>query len=49
VANWNDPHLDIARKQAFEDGLFLVAEIDGAVVGTLMAGKAPNRGLRFKV
>ena len=42
--SWNDPHLDIARKRAFEDGLFLVAEIDGAVVGTLMAGYDGHRG-----
>ena len=42
--SWNDPHLDIARKQASGDGLFLVAEIDGAVVGTLMAGYDGHRG-----
>lgn len=42
--SWNDPHLDIARKQAAGDGLFLVAEIDGAVVGTLMAGYDGHRG-----
>ena len=42
--SWNDPHLDVARKQAVGDGLFLVAEIDGAVVGTLMAGYDGHRG-----
>jgi ribosomal protein S18 acetylase RimI-like enzyme len=42
--SWNDPHLDIARKQAAGDGLFLVAETDGAVVGTLMAGYDGHRG-----
>jgi len=42
--SWNDPHLDIARKQAFGDALFLVAEMDGAVVGTLMAGYDGHRG-----
>ncbi|HUP16733.1 MAG TPA: GNAT family acetyltransferase [Acidimicrobiia bacterium] len=42
--SWNDPHLDIARRQAVGDGLFLVAEIDGAVVGTLMAGYDGHRG-----
>jgi ribosomal protein S18 acetylase RimI-like enzyme len=42
--SWNDPQLDIARKQDAEDGLFLVAEIDGAVVGTLMAGYDGHRG-----
>jgi ribosomal protein S18 acetylase RimI-like enzyme len=42
--SWNNPHLDIARKQAAGDGLFLVAEIDGLVVGTLMAGYEGHRG-----
>lgn len=42
--SWNNPHLDIARKQAAGDGLFLVAEIDGVVVGTLMAGYDGHRG-----
>ena len=42
--SWNDPHLDIARKQAASDGLFLVAEMDGEVVGTLMAGYDGHRG-----
>ena len=42
--SWNNPHLDIARKQVVSDGLFLVAEIDGVVVGTLMAGYEGHRG-----
>lgn len=42
--SWNNPHLDIARKLAAGDGLFLVAEIDGVVVGTLMAGYDGHRG-----
>lgn len=42
--SWNDPHLDIARKQAAGDGLFLVAEVDGVVIGTLMAGYDGHRG-----
>ena len=42
--SWNNPHLDIARKQLASDGLFLVAEIDGVVVGTLMAGYEGHRG-----
>jgi len=41
---WNDPYLDIARSQDVEDGLFLVAEKDGAVVGTVMAGYDGHRG-----
>jgi len=44
LRTWNDPHLDIARKQAARDGLFLVAEMDGSVVGTLMAGYDGHRG-----
>jgi ribosomal protein S18 acetylase RimI-like enzyme len=42
--SWNDPHLDISRKQAGDDGLFLVAEMAGAVVGSLMAGYDGHRG-----
>ena len=42
--SWNDPHLDVARKRALDDGLFLVAEAQGAVVGTLMAGYDGHRG-----
>jgi ribosomal protein S18 acetylase RimI-like enzyme len=44
VRSWNDPHLDIARKQAARDGLFLVAEMEGSVIGTLMAGYDGHRG-----
>lgn len=42
--SWNDPRLDIARKQSALDGLFLVAEMDGSLVGTLMAGYDGHRG-----
>ena len=42
--SWNDPHLDISRKQATDDGLFLVAEMAGLLVGTLMAGYDGHRG-----
>jgi ribosomal protein S18 acetylase RimI-like enzyme len=42
--SWNDPHLDIARRRSVDDGLFLVAERDGTVVGTLMAGYDGHRG-----
>lgn len=44
VRPWNDPHKDIARKLAVDDGLFLVAEEDGAVVGAVMAGYDGHRG-----
>ena len=41
---WNDPHLDIARKMAVQPELFLVAEDDGVVVGSVMAGYDGHRG-----
>jgi ribosomal protein S18 acetylase RimI-like enzyme len=41
---WNDPHKDIRRKLAVRADLFLVAELDGAVVGTVMAGYDGHRG-----
>jgi ribosomal protein S18 acetylase RimI-like enzyme len=42
--SWNDPHLDILRKRAHKDGLFLVAQAEGIVVGTVMAGYDGHRG-----
>ncbi|WP_366444417.1 GNAT family acetyltransferase [Acidovorax sp. 39-64-12] len=46
---WNDPHKDIARKQAVQPGLFLVALLQGRVrenvlVGTAMGGYDGHRG-----
>ena len=41
---WNDPALDIARKVAMADDLFLVGVLDAAVVGTVMAGYEGHRG-----
>lgn len=46
---WNDPHNDIARKQAVQPGLFLVALLQGRVrenvlVGTAMGGYDGHRG-----
>lgn len=41
---WNDPYKDIARKLTVQPELFLVGEIDGAVVGTVMAGFDGHRG-----
>jgi len=47
---WNDPGRDIARKQAVDDGLFLVAVHSGdavgdeAVVGSAMFGYDGHRG-----
>jgi GNAT superfamily N-acetyltransferase len=41
---WNDPRKDIARRVAVDDGLFLVADVDGSVVATVMAGYDGHRG-----
>lgn len=41
---WNDPHRDIARKKQVQRELFLVAEQDGAVVASAMAGYDGHRG-----
>jgi ribosomal protein S18 acetylase RimI-like enzyme len=40
----NDPHKDIARKLKVNPELFLVAEAEGEVVGTVMAGYEGHRG-----
>ncbi len=44
VRPWNDPKRDIARKLKVQRELFLVAELDGVVVGTVMAGYDGHRG-----
>jgi ribosomal protein S18 acetylase RimI-like enzyme len=41
---WNDPKKDIARKLKVQRDLFLVAEIEGVVVGVVMAGYDGHRG-----
>ena len=41
---WNDPDLDIDRKLAVDDSMFLVAAIGNVVVGSLMAGYDGHRG-----
>jgi ribosomal protein S18 acetylase RimI-like enzyme len=41
---WNDPRRDIERKLTVQPDLFLVGEVDGSVVGTLMAGYDGHRG-----
>jgi len=41
---WNDPHADIARKLTAQPELFLVSEVDGALVGTAMVGFDGHRG-----
>lgn len=44
VRPWNNPHLDIARKLSEQPKLFLVVEVDGKVVGSVMAGYDGHRG-----
>jgi ribosomal protein S18 acetylase RimI-like enzyme len=44
VRPWNDPRKDIARKRRVQRELFLVAELDGAVVGSVMGGYEGHRG-----
>ncbi len=41
---WNDPRRDVARKLFEQRELFLVATVDGSVVGTVMAGYDGHRG-----
>ena len=41
---WNDPHKDIARKMEVNPELFLVAEVDGRIAGTVMRGYEGHRG-----
>jgi ribosomal protein S18 acetylase RimI-like enzyme len=40
----NDPHRDIRRKLTVQPEMFLVAVIDGAIVGSVMAGYDGHRG-----
>jgi ribosomal protein S18 acetylase RimI-like enzyme len=44
IAPANDPRADIAAKVQIQPGLFLVGEIDGRVVATVMAGYEGHRG-----
>ena len=44
VRSWNDPKEDIARKLKVQRELFLVAELEGTVVGVVMAGYEGHRG-----
>ena len=41
---WNDPARDIFRKLSFQPNWFLLAEIDRAIVGTVMIGFEGHRG-----
>lgn len=44
---WNDPHADIARKLTVQPELFLVAEVEGEVIGSVMAGYDGHRGWMY--
>lgn len=44
-----DPAASLARKLAFGDGLFWLAEREGRVVGTAMAGYDGHRGWLYSV
>lgn len=46
---WNDPHQEIDLKLAVDDGLFLVAEEQGRIVGTAMGGYDGHRGWIYSV
>ncbi len=41
---WNDPHRDIQRKLTTQADLFLVGEVDGEIVASVMAGFDGHRG-----
>lgn len=46
---WNDPAVDIRRKLSVQRELFLVALMDGEVVGTAMGGYDGHRGWVYYV
>jgi ribosomal protein S18 acetylase RimI-like enzyme len=41
---WNDPRKDIARKLAVQRELFLVGEVGGIIIGSVMGGYDGHRG-----
>jgi ribosomal protein S18 acetylase RimI-like enzyme len=44
IKPWNDPHKDILRKLRVQPDLLLVAVVDGAIAGSVMAGYEGHRG-----
>jgi ribosomal protein S18 acetylase RimI-like enzyme len=46
---WNDPSEDIARKLGVHRELFIVAELEGRIVGTAMGGYDGHRGWVYYV
>ncbi len=44
IRPWNDPQKDITRKLTVQREMFLVGEVDGVVIATVMAGFDGHRG-----
>lgn len=44
---WNDPEMDIERKMNHSPELFLVAEVGGEIVGSIMGGYDGHRGSAY--
>lgn len=44
---WNDPEMDIERKLNHDPDLFLVAEVSGEIVGSIMGGYDGHRGSAY--
>jgi ribosomal protein S18 acetylase RimI-like enzyme len=44
IVPWNDPHVDVRKKMAFQRELFFVGTVNDKVVGSIMAGYDGHRG-----
>jgi ribosomal protein S18 acetylase RimI-like enzyme len=44
IRPWNDPAKDIRRKLAVRPDLFLIGELDGQIIASVMAGYEGHRG-----
>ena len=44
---WNNPLLDIERKQQQDDSLFLVGELDNQLIASVMGGYDGHRGWMY--
>ena len=42
--SWNNPEKDIARKNSDQNGLFLIGQIDGVLMASIMIGYDGHRG-----
>lgn len=47
LSPWNDPEMDTERVMNHDVSLFLVAEVNGEVVGTVMGGYDGHRGSAY--